>query len=133
MAIPRQEKSAEICHESRSFPENLDTDARLKSFDRIFEAQPVVLGAVVQLKSLGVECATQDHAFHVLLFLFECFARYVPHLPKISEDAVQKASDNNVSMLDLFDKGSLQNAARLQRLSIEKYPEQNVLAFSPAI
>ena len=32
-------------------------------------------------------------------------------------------------MLELLDKESPEKAARLQRLSIEKYPEHNVLAF----
>ena len=112
-----------------TYIESLDTDAKLTSFDRIFEAQPAVLGAVVQLKSLGVESPTQEHAFHVLLILFECFARHVPNLPRISEEAVQKALDNNVSMHEFLDKESPEEAARLQRLSIEKHPEPNILAY----
>ena len=112
-----------------TYIESLDADAKLRSFDRIFEAQPAVLGAVVQLKSLGVEYTRQEHAFHVLFVLFECFARHVPNLPRITEEAVQKALDNNVSMLELFDKETPQEATRLQSLSIENYPEQNVLAF----
>ena len=88
-----------------------------------------MLGAVVQLKSLGVESATHEHAFHVLLILFECFARHVPKLPRISEEAVQKALDNNVSMRDFLDKESPEEAARLQRLSIEKYSEPNILSY----
>lgn len=112
-----------------AYVEGLDFDVKLERFDRIFEAQPAVLGAVVQLKILGVDSATQDHAFHVLLVLCECFTRNVPNLPRISEEMVQKALDNNVAMVEFFDKERRPEAARLQRLGIEKHPEQNVLAF----
>jgi hypothetical protein len=114
---------------TRAYVESLDTDAKLKSFDQIFEAQSAVMGAVVQLKLLGVESAAQEHAFQILLILFECFAQHVPNLPRISEKAVQKALDNNVSMREFLEKESPEEAARLQRLSIEKYPEPNILAY----
>jgi hypothetical protein len=112
-----------------AYVESLDFDAKLKRFDRIFEVQPAVLGAVVQLKALGVDSATQDHAFHVLLVLFECFTRNVPNLPRISEEMVQKALDNNVAMVEFFNEERRPEAERLQRLGIENYPDQNVLAF----
>jgi len=112
-----------------SYVESLSFDEKIRIFDLIFEAQSAVLGAVVQLKSLGVDSQTLDHAFHILLVLYECFSQQVPNLPRISEEAVQRAMDNNVSMLELFDKETPQEVTRLQRLSIENYPEQNVLAF----
>ena len=112
-----------------AYVESLDFDAKLKSVDRIYEAQPAALGAVVQLKALGVDYATQEHALHVLLVLYECFTRNVSNLPRITEEMVQNALDNNVAMTEFFDEEHPQEASRLQPLSIEKYPERNVLAF----
>ncbi len=66
---------------------------------------------------------------HVLMVLYECFARNVTNFPRITKEMVQKAFDNNASMLALFDGETPQEAARLQRLSIEKYHERNVIAF----
>ena len=109
--------------------ERLDHDAKLRIVDRIFTDQPAVLGAVVQLHSLGVSYVTQEHALHVLLVLFECFNRVLPGLPRIAEESVQNALDNNAAMLRLLNEESDKSAEQLLRLSIKKYPEPGVLAF----
>jgi len=80
----------------------LDRDGRVKLADKIFEDQPAVLGAVVQLHSLGVDFPTQEHAVHVLLVLYECFTRHVPGLPKITEATVQAAFDNNSANVEVL-------------------------------
>lgn len=107
----------------------LDRDGRVKLADKIFEDQPAVLGAVVQLHSLGVDFPTQEHALHVLLVLYECFTRHVPGLPKITEATVQAAFDNNSAMLRFYDEETPDEAARLQRIAALRHPEPNVLAY----
>ncbi len=107
----------------------LDFTAKVKRLDRIFVDQPAVLGAVVQLHALGVDPPTQEHAFHVLLVLYECFTRHVPDLPRISEEMVQAALDNNAAMLKFYDDVPAAEAARLQQRAALKHPERNVLAF----
>jgi hypothetical protein len=112
-----------------AYVESLDFEAKLKRVDRIFADQPAVLGAVVQLHSLGVDYPVQEHAMHVLLILYECFTRYVSDLPRISKEMVQAAFDNNVAELRFYDGETTEEAARLQRLAALEYPERNVLAF----
>jgi hypothetical protein len=112
-----------------AYVDSLDLQAKVKRVDRIFQDQPAVLGAVVQLHSLGVDYPTQEHAIHVLLVLYECFTRHVSGLPRISEEMVQAALDSNVAMLRFYDEEPPEEAARLQRLAALKHPEPNVLAF----
>ena len=112
-----------------AYLDSLDLEAKVKRVDRIFQDQPAVLGAVVQLHSLGVDYPTQEHAIYVLLVLYECFTRHVSGLPRISEEMVQTAFDNNVAMLRFYDEELPEEAARLQRLAALKHPEPNVLAF----
>ena len=107
----------------------LDHEDKVRLADRIFESQPAVLGAVVQLHSLGVDFPAQEHALHVLFVLYECFTRYVPGLPKITEATVQSAFDNNVAMLKFYDEETPDEAARLQRIAALRHAEPNVLAF----
>ncbi len=112
-----------------AYVESLNCEAKVKRADRIFADQPAVLGAVVQLHSLGVDFPTQEHALHVLLVLYECFTRHVSDLPRITEEMVQASFDNNVAMLRFYHQETPEEAARLQRLAILEHPEQNVLAF----
>ena len=121
--------SLEQVAQAISYVDSLDVEAKTKRVDRIFEDQPAVLGAVVQLHSLGVDYPVQEHAFHVLLVLYECFTRFVSGLPKITEQMVQAAFDNNVAMLRFYDEETQEEAIRLQRLAATKHPEQNVQAF----
>jgi hypothetical protein len=83
----------------------------------------------VQLHSLDVDYPTQEHAFHVLFVLYECFTRHVPNFPRITEEMVQSAFDENVAMLQFYDGESPQEAARLQRLASRRHPERNVMVF----
>jgi hypothetical protein len=115
--------------EAIAYVESLDLEAKVKRLDRIFADQPAVLAAIVQLHSLDVDYPTQEHAFHVLLVLYECFTRHVPDLPNITEEMVQSAFDDNVTMLRFYDGETQQESARLQRIASVRHPEQNVLAF----
>jgi hypothetical protein len=115
--------------EAIAYVDSLDFEAKVKRADKIFADQPAVLGAVVQLHSLDVDYPTQEHALHVLLVLYECFTRHVPDLPRISEEMVQSAFDDNVAMLRFYDGETPEETARLQRLASLRHPEQNVLAF----
>ena len=121
--------SVEQVAEAIAYINGLDMAAKLKRVDHIFEDQPAVLGAVVQLHSLGVDYPTQEHALHVLLVLYECFTRNVSGLPSISQETVQAAFDNNAAMLRFYDGVASQEATRLQQLASLKHPERNVLAF----
>jgi hypothetical protein len=107
----------------------LDFEARSKRVEDIFERQPTVLGTVIQLHSVGVDYSTQEHALYVLLVLYECFARHVKGLPKISQEMVQVALDRDVARHKFYDDETPEEAARLQQLEAREYPERNVLAF----
>ena len=107
----------------------LDRESKVRLADKIFEDQPAVLGAVVQLHSLGVDFSTQEHAYHVLFVLYECFTRHVPGLPKITEATVQAAFDTNSAMLKFYDEETPDEATRLQRIAALRHPEPSVLAF----
>lgn len=102
---------------------------KIRRFDDIFAAQPALLGAAVQLPSLGVAMGMAEHAFHVLLVLFECFSKHVPTLPKIEPDTVQKAFDDIASMLRFYDGESDTEAHRLQEIWMRNHREQAVIAF----
>ena len=102
---------------------------KIQRFDDIFAAQPAVLGAAVQLPSLGVDVKTADHAFHVLLVLFECFSMHVPKLPKIAPETVQRAFDNIASMLKFYDGESVAESDRLQAIWTKQQKEHAVVAF----
>lgn len=88
-----------------------------------------MLGAAVQLPSLGVDMKTADHAFHVLLVLFECFSMHVPNLPKIAPETVQKAFDDIASMLQFYDSETVAEANRLQAIWTKQHKEHAVIAF----
>ncbi len=140
MSIPRQSIILEGQRFSFSItPEQL-ADAVLKvgnysvaektrRFDDIFAAQPALLGAAVQPPSLGVDLGMAEHAFHILLVLFECFIEHVPTLPKIAPDTVQKAFDDIASMLRFYDGESDAEARRLQEIWMRNQKEQAVIAF----
>lgn len=115
--------------EAIAYVESLDLEAKVKRADKIFADQPAALGAIVQLHSLDVDYPTQEHAFHVLFVLYECFTRHVPNFPRITEEMVQSAFDENVAMLRFYDGELPQEAARLQRVTSLRHPERNVLAF----
>jgi hypothetical protein len=102
---------------------------KVRRFDDVFAAQPAILGAAGQLPSLGVDLELADHAFHVLLVLFECFSTYVPKLPKIGAETVQKAFDDLASMLRFYDGESPEEACRLQMVWAKEHQEHAVLAF----
>ncbi len=102
---------------------------KIQRFDDIFAAQPALLGAAVELPSLGVDPKTADHAFHVLLVLFECFSLYVPKLPKISTESVQKAFDEIATMLEFYDGEAVSEAQRLQAIWTKAHEEHTVIAF----
>ncbi len=89
---------------------------KIRRMDDVFATQPALLGAAVQLPSLGVDMQLAEYAFHVLLVLFECFSTYVPDLPKIGAETVQKAFDDLASMLRFYDGESPEEADRLQRV-----------------
>ncbi|CAN5392386.1 hypothetical protein BH11PLA2_BH11PLA2_23470 [soil metagenome] len=100
-----------------------------RRFDDIHAAQPAVLGAAVQLPSLGVDLKIVDHALHVVLLLFEIFSEHVPTIQKITPDAVQKAFDDIESMLRFYDGESDADAHRLQKIWMSNHREHAVLAF----
>lgn len=102
---------------------------KIQRFDDVFAAQPALLGAAVQLPSLGVDVRLADHAFHVLLVLFECFSMYVPGLPRIGAETVQKAFDDISSMLRFYDGEPPEEARRLQMIWASEHKEHAVLAF----
>jgi hypothetical protein len=102
---------------------------KIRRFDDVFADQPAVLGAAVQLPSLGVDVRIADHAFHVLLVLFECFTAHVPELPKIEPETVQKAFDDIASMLKFYDGETDTEAARLHGIWMKNQKEHAVIAF----
>lgn len=102
---------------------------KVRRFDDVFACQPALLGAAVHLPSLGVDIPLADHAFNVLLVLFECFSTKVPELPEISTGAVQQAFDDNMCMVKFYERESPEDAERFQRIWAERHREQGVLAF----
>ena len=109
--------------------EKYSTAEKIQRFDDIFAAQPAVLGAAVQLPSLGIDVRIADHAFHVLLVLFECFSSHVPKLPKIDSETVQKAFDDIASMLEFYDGETEAEAGRLNAIWMKYHKEHAVIAF----
>jgi len=112
-----------------AYVERLDFDAKVECCGQIAKLQPAIMGAVVQLSSLGGEHAIMEHAFQVMMVLYQCFTQSAANFPRITEQMVQEAFDNNAAMLNLFDEEPPDEASRLQHLSIQKYHERNVLAF----
>lgn len=112
-----------------SLVESYGVDGKVERLECIGKLQPSVMGAVVQLTRMGVDYALVDHAFHVVLVLYECFVRDVPSLPQISVEMFEEAMRNNAALLELLDKETPQGARHLQLVSVRSYPEQNVLAF----
>lgn len=108
---------------------NYSFEEKTGRFDDIYAAQPALLGAAVQLPSLGVDLRLAEHALHVLLVLFECFSECVPMLPKIAPEAVQKAFDDIASMLRFYDGESEVEARRLQEVWVRSHREQAIVAF----
>ncbi|HRX79778.1 MAG TPA: hypothetical protein P5307_11995, partial [Pirellulaceae bacterium] len=102
---------------------------KIRRIDDVFADQPAVLGAAVQLPSLGGDGSVADHAFHVLLVLFECFTEQVPKLPKIEPTTVQKAFDDIASMLRFYDGETDAEAARLHGMWVKNHKEHAVIAF----
>ena len=120
---PEQMVSALVKVHKYSFAE------KIQRFDDIFAAQPAVLAAAVELPGLGVDLKTADHAFHVLLVLFECFSQHVPKLPKIATESVQKAFDEIASMLEFYDGEGVAEANRLHAIWTKAHTEHAVIAF----
>ena len=112
-----------------AYVNHLDFNERIELCEKIGKLQPATMGAVVQLTSLGVDYATQEHALYVLMVLYRCFTRNRPSFPRITQQVVQKALDDNAAMLALFGKESPAEASRLMHLGVENYPERDVLVF----
>jgi hypothetical protein len=102
---------------------------KVRRFDDLFAIQPALLGAAVQLPSLGIDMQLADHAFHVLLVLFECFSTYAPELRSITTETVQEAFDDIALMLRFYDGESPEEAHRLQMVCAKEHQEHAVLAF----
>jgi hypothetical protein len=102
---------------------------KIRRIDDVFADQPAVLGAAVQLPSLGVDVSIADHAFHVLLVLYECFTANVPELPKVKPETVQRAFDDIAAMLRFYDGETDAEAGRLHAIWMKNQKEHAVLAF----
>ncbi len=104
-------------------------EEKIQRFDDVFAAQPAVLGAAVQLPSHGVDVRTADHAFHVLLVLFEVFSMHVPNLPKIAPETVHKAFGEVTSSQRFYDGETVAEANQPLVIWMKRYKEQAVYAF----
>ena len=102
---------------------------RIRRFDDVAAKQGAVMGAAIQLGSLGVPMPLVDHALMVLLVLFECFESEVPNLPSIKSQVVQDAFDRNADAVGFFEGESEAEAARLQQVYAQNLQEHTVMAF----
>jgi len=104
-------------------------EERIRRFDDIAAKQGAVMGAAIQLGSLGVPMPLVDHALMVLLVLFECFEAEVPDLPSIKPKIVQDAFDRNAEAIRFFDGIPENEAAELQQVYVKNMKEHTLLAF----
>jgi hypothetical protein len=102
---------------------------RTRRFDDVASKQGAVMGAAIQLASLGVPMPLVDHALTVLLVLFECFESEAPELPSIKPHVVQAAFDRNAEAIRFFERESETDAARLQEIYVKNLKEHTLLAF----
>jgi len=91
-------------------------EERIRCFDDIAAEQGAVMGAAIQIGSLGVPMPLVDHALMVLLVLFECFESEVPDLPSIKPEIVQDALDRNAEAIRLFE-GIPENSPTFSRFT----------------
>lgn len=119
------EAVANAVKKSRSY----NIEERIRRFDDIAAKQGAVLGAAIQLGSLGVPMRLVDHALVVLLVLFECFESEVPDLPSIKPEVVQDAFDRNAELTRFLDSKPEDEANRLQQVYVKNLKEHTLLAF----
>jgi hypothetical protein len=104
-------------------------EERIRRFDDIAAKQGAVMGAAIQLGSLGVPMRLVDHALTVLLVLFECFESEVPDLPSIKPEVVQDAFDRNAEAIRFFECEPEVEANRLQQVYFKNLKEHTLMAF----
>lgn len=101
----------------------------VRRFEDVAKKQPAVMGAAVELDSLGVPLSLVEHALKVLLVLFECFETEAPDLPSIKPEVVQAAFTRTTKVLNTIASQSKDEAERSQHAYVMNLKEHALVAF----
>jgi|GEM_PF-1613818 hypothetical protein len=109
--------------------ESYEMQDAIRRFEDVAKKQPAVMGAAVQLGSLGVPLSLVEHALKILLVLFECFESEAPDLPSLKQEVVQDAFTRNTEALRTYATQSKDEAKKSQHSYLMNLKEYALVAF----